>query len=314
MANRIVKRWGKEWNGVVHAYEDGAVATFAAAKRCGIKCSYELPIAYWETSQRLLNEEAKRLPQWEPTLIGTRDSPEKLERKTRELELSDAVICPSKFVYHSIPEAVRKNKLCIVAEFGSPKCSEMALNCFRDKEVGARPSGPLKVLFAGSMTQRKGLADVFAAMRLLNRSDVELIVMGTPVATMEFYRREFPSFRYEAPRPHSEVIELMRRCDVLVLPSIVEGRALVQQEALSCGLPIIVTANTGGEDLVEEGRTGFLIPIRSPQAIAERINWIADHRVELPAMRVSSVAKAQERSWEVYGSKIVEVFEKLISK
>ena len=41
------------------------------------------------------------------------------------------------------------------------------------------------------------------------------------------------------------------------LPSIVEGRALVQQEALSCGLPIIVTSNAGGEDLIDEGLTGL---------------------------------------------------------
>ena len=50
----------------------------------------------------------------------------------------------------------------------------------------------------------------------------------------------------------------MKEHDALVLPSIVEGRALVQQEALSCGLPIIVTPNTGGEDLIEEGTTGYL--------------------------------------------------------
>ena len=59
----------------------------------------------------------------------------------------------------------------------------------------------------------------------------------------------------------------MMEHDALVLPSIVEGRALVQQEALSCGLPIIVTPNAGGEDLVEEGKTGHIIPIRSPQSI-----------------------------------------------
>ena len=56
----------------------------------------------------------------------------------------------------------------------------------------------------------------------------------------------------------------MKAHDALVLPSIVEGRALVQQEALACRLPIIVTPNAGGEDLVEEGITGHLVPIRSP--------------------------------------------------
>ena len=61
--------------------------------------------------------------------------------------------------------------------------------------------------------------------------------------------------------------------DVLILPSIIEGRALVQQEALACGLPIIVTPNAGGEDLIETGVTGHLIPIRSPEKIREKIEW-----------------------------------------
>ena len=121
------------------------------------------------------------------------------------------------------------------------------------------------------MTQRKGLADLFAAFRLLKRSDVELVVMGSPLASHEFYRSELPDFQYEPPRPHAEVLKLMQSCDVFVLPSIVEGRALVQQEAMACGLPLIVTANAGAEDVIDEGETGFLVPIRSPEVIAERI-------------------------------------------
>ena len=63
----------------------------------------------------------------------------------------------------------------------------------------------------------------------------------------------------------------MQQHDALILPSIVEGRALVQQEALSCGIPIVVTPNAGGEDLIEDGITGHLVPIRSPEKIAEKV-------------------------------------------
>jgi glycosyltransferase involved in cell wall biosynthesis len=176
-----------------------------------------------------------------------------------------------------------------------------ALNAVRQQDAG----GTLRVLFAGSMTQRKGLADVFEAMRIRRRSDVELVVMGSPVAPLEFYRKEFPTFIYEPPRPHAQVLELMQSCDVLVLPSIVEGRALVQQEAMSCGLPLIVTPNAGGEDLIEEGRTGFLVPIRSAEKIAEKIAWFADHRELLPDMRQAAVAKASEYTWQRYGEKVL---------
>ena len=58
---------------VIHAYEDGAIHSFKEAKKLGICCSYELPIAHWQTVRRLLSEEAERLPEWEPTLESTRE-------------------------------------------------------------------------------------------------------------------------------------------------------------------------------------------------------------------------------------------------
>ncbi len=78
---------------VVYAYEDGALATFKQAKKLGLTCVYDLPIAYWKTARRLLVEESLRLPGWAPTLKGgIKDSPEKLERKTQELQLADIVV------------------------------------------------------------------------------------------------------------------------------------------------------------------------------------------------------------------------------
>jgi glycosyltransferase involved in cell wall biosynthesis len=285
---------------VIYGYEDGCLETFKAARERGVDCIYDLPIAYWETSQTLLGEEAERLPEWEPTLVGTRDSSDKLERKSRELMAADVVICPSQFVYRSLPEPIRRNKRCAVAEFGSPR---------RLNETTRNTSGKLRVLFAGSMTQRKGLADLFTAIRLLHSSEVELTVMGSPVVPMSFYRGQFQGFHHEPTRPHAEVLALMQQHDVLVLPSIVEGRALVQQEAMSCGLPIIVTANAGGEDLVVEGVTGFLVPIRAPEKLAEKIAWCLGHRSEVAEMGRAARARAAFYTWERYSGKILSVIE-----
>jgi len=294
----------------VYCYEDCAWQTFQAAKEQGLACFYDLPIAYWETAQRLLEEEAARWPEWEPTLVGTRDSPAKLARKTEELALADVVLAPSRFVLDSLPAQARAQKPCYVTEFGSPSVpaaeSDAGVSTLAS-ESGSEQQRRLRVLFVGSMTQRKGLADLFAAMKLLNRADVELVVMGSPVAPLEFYRRQYSGFRYEALRPHADVLRLMRSCDVLALPSLVEGRALVQQEALACGLPLLVTANAGGEDLIDEGRTGFLVPIRSPEIIAENIAWFADNRALLPDLRQCAQAKAAQYTWGRYGDRIAEI-------
>ncbi|PZR73904.1 MAG: group 1 glycosyl transferase [Chthoniobacterales bacterium] len=281
----------------VYAYEDCAEQTFKAARQLGLRRIYDLPIAYWETAQRLLQKEATRYPEWEPTLGGTRDSEEKLARKTRELELADLVICPSAFVLDSLPEKTRLSKPCVVAPFGSPQSDRS----YRSHET----TGKLRFLFAGALTQRKGLADLFAAMRLVGSKEAELVVMGSLILPMPFYRSQFENFVYEPPRAHVAVLQLMRSCDVLVLPSIVEGRALVQQEAMSCGLPLIVTRNAGGEDLIVEGETGFLVPVGAPAALAEKIAWFVQNRAQLPAMGSAARLKAAELTWLAYGDKIL---------
>jgi len=280
----------------VYAYEDCAARSFERARQLGLRRIYDLPIAYWETAQRLLRAEAERYPDWEPTLGGTRDSEEKLARKTRELELADIVICPSAFVLDSLPEKARREKRCVVAPFGSPPQTAHPTD---------KIDSPLRFLFAGALSQRKGLADLFAAMKLVKSTGAELVVMGSTLLPMQFYRNQFAGFIYEPPRPHDGVLRLMASCDVLVLPSIVEGRALVQQEAMACGLPLIVTRNAGGEDLIVEGETGFLVPPGSPEAIAEKIDWFLQHRDKLPGMREAARAKAAKLTWAAYGDQIL---------
>jgi glycosyltransferase involved in cell wall biosynthesis len=289
----------------VYAYEDSALHTFRAAKAQGLKCIYDLPIAYWETGRRLMQEEAERLPEWVATLGGgVTDSPPKLARKTEELELADMVVAPSGFVLDSLPASATRQRR-VLAPFGSPASS------FEPRFEAPDASRPLRVLFVGSMGQRKGLADLFAAMRLLARRNIELVVLGSLQESPEFYRRQYEGFRHEKGRPHAQVLELMRSCDVFCLPSIVEGRALVTQEAMSQGLPIIITANTGGEDLVIEGETGFLVPIRSPEKIAEKIAWFDDHRRELPAMKAAAMRHAARYTWAHYGELVTTAIREL---
>ncbi len=284
----------------VYAYEDVALATFKKAKKLGMKCLYDLPIAYWETGRHLMNEEAERLPEWAITLGGgIKDTVEKLQRKTNELELADMVMVPGKFVYDSLP-VWAKNKKIVISPFGTPQITNEVLLL-----GGKQENKKLRVLFVGSMGQRKGLGDLFDAFKLLNRSDIELVVMGSLLAPLEFYKKQFPNFTYEPGRPHNQVLELMRTCDVFCLPSIVEGRALVMQEAMSQGLPIIITPNTGGADLVIEGKTGFLIPIQSPESIAQKLTWFLENRSFVKKMGKLAQEHALTYTWENYASKIV---------
>ena len=151
-------------------------------------------------------------------------------------------------------------------------------------------------------------------MKLVTSKEIELVVMGSLLRPLTWYREQFPRFIYEPPRPHRDVLRLMQTCDVLVLPSIVEGRALVQQEAMACGLPLIVTRNAGGDDLIVEGETGFLVPIRSPEAIAEKIDWCASNRGSIAGMAIAARRRASELTWHDYGERVLAAIRSLTGR
>jgi glycosyltransferase involved in cell wall biosynthesis len=282
----------------VYAYEDGALETFRVANKLGLECIYDLPIAYHIVLQELLYEEAIRKPNWAFTLGGgINDSPKKLERKKQELELADTIVVASDFVRQSLPNWVNQKKI-IQSPFGTPNSSNHFI--LEDKSLNNKK---LRVLFVGSMTQRKGLSDLFDAIQLVDSLKVELVVLGSLAAPLSFYRDQV-EFTYEPTRSHDKVLELMRSCDVFCLPSIVEGRALVIQEAMSQGLPIIITANTGAEDLVVTEETGFLVPIKSAEAIAEKINWFITNRSKIFQMGKNAKKLADTYSWESYADTI----------
>lgn len=295
----------------IYAYEDAAFASFSKAKKEGIFCIYDLPIAYWETLRSFLVYEAERLPEWSVTLRGgIRDSAQKLERKSKELEMADMVVIPSGFVQDSLPSWAT-NKQVVISPFGTPS------NFSDFQEFNQQQStrlGPVRVLFVGSMSQRKGLADLFEAIRLLPKGSVELVVMGSLQTSFAFYKNQHVDFIYEPGRPHEEVLKLMRSCDIFCLPSIVEGRALVMQEAMSQGLPLIITPNTGGADLVIEGETGFLVPIRRPDIIAEKINWFVENRTQILQMGENARLHAKKYTWDNYSKTIVNSIKQLIGK
>lgn len=281
----------------VYAYEDGALETFIEAKKIGLTCIYDLPIAYHETLQNELKKELDKNSSWASTLGGgIKDSQKKLGRKKKELELAEIVVVASDFVRNSLPKWAL-NKKIIQSPFGTPN-SRNGLT--HEKKENKR----LKVLFVGSMTQRKGLKDLFNAIKHVDKDKVELVVLGSLVKPLSFYKN-IVEFTHKKTRPHKQVLELMRSCDVFCLPSLIEGRALVMQEAMSQGLPLIITANTGGEDLIQEGETGFLVPTNDSEAIANKIKWFVDNKAKIKSMGEKAKNHAMTYTWENYSKKII---------
>ncbi len=98
----------------------------------------------------------------------------------------------------------------------------------------------------------------------------------------------------------------MARQDVLVFPSLFEGFGLVILEAMSRGLPVVATAHTAGPDVIDDGVDGFLVPIRSAEAIAEKLETLLAHPDRLADMKHAARRKAATLGWEAHRRRLAE--------
>jgi glycosyltransferase involved in cell wall biosynthesis len=105
--------------------------------------------------------------------------------------------------------------------------------------------------------------------------------------------------------PHAEILAEMHRHDVFVFPSLFDGFGLVLLEAMSQGLPVITTAHSAGPDIITDGKEGFIVPIRSPEAIAEKLQLLHDDRDRLHQMGTCALRRAREFSWTNYEKQLV---------
>jgi len=276
----------------VYAYEDASLHSFRAARELGLRRFYDLPIGHWRSAQHIFAEERDLQPSWACTLTGLGDSSAKLARKDEELALAHAVIVPSQFVRSTLLEHQACAAPIHVVPFGSP----LALS-----EPPSTPeSGPLRVLYVGSMGQRKGLSYLLEAVDALG-DQVRLTLIGRPTsAHCVPLNGALERHTWISTLPHSEILEQMRRHDVLVLPSLFEGFALVISEAISQGLPVITTPNSGGTECIRDGVEGCLVPIRDSLAIASRLQQLAGNREQLAAMRHACLERARQLSWAGY--------------
>ncbi|MBV2350345.1 glycosyltransferase family 4 protein [Synechococcus sp. HK05] len=282
----------------VYAYEDSALCTFQAAERLGLRRIYDLPIGYWRSAQQIFQEERELKPEWACTLTGLNDSRAKLERKDLELQLADLVVVPSEFVLSTLVEHGATAAPIAVVPFGSPQ--PLA------EPPPPLSAGPLRVLYVGSLGQRKGLSYALDAVNSLG-SQVSLTLVGK--VTASHCRPLVVALEHHhwiETLPHSQILEQMRQHDVLLLPSLFEGYALVITEALSQGLPVITTPNSGGMSSVRDGVEGFIVPIRDSLAIAERLQLLIDDRDHLAAMRLACLKRAADLSWSCYHAKLID--------
>ncbi|GAA4753470.1 hypothetical protein GCM10025783_27960 [Amnibacterium soli] len=301
--DRITARQISSRTRAVLGYEDGALATFIGAEQLGLARIYDLPIPFWRMKHALLEEEAETNPEWAPLLGGLDDPAWALDRKSAELEAADLVLTASSLSTASVREAAPGTRV-VQIPYGCP-----------EPAASIRPSarGPLRALYVGSLTQRKGLSYIFEAAEALGaRVDLTLVGGGAPSGA-DVLHRALARHRHIPAVAHHEMAAFMRTFDVLLLPSIVEGFGLVILEALAQGLPVVATDRTGAIDLYDDETRHWIVPAADSAAIAALLErWVLD-RDRLDEAKSQALDIARRTTWATYRDDLRTVVEGVIS-
>jgi len=234
--------------------------------------------------------------------------PRAIAKEEAEYAVADAVTVPSTFAKRSF------------LEMGFPKanlhCVPYGVDLSRFHPVGEPERDEFNVLFAGAASIRKGVGYLLAAFAALRHPRKRLMFVGgislEAKALIDQAAATLP-ITCLGHFPQTKLKEIMSRSHVLVLPSVEEGLSLVQAESMACGCPVVATANTGSEDLFEDGAQGFIVPIRNSAAIADRMQRLADD----PGLRQRMSAACLERvkrmgGWDRYGNAVTALMRELV--
>lgn len=282
---------------VVHAFEYTARYTFERAHELGVASVLAMPSTSSRRFEQVKSREMERFPELKSKhdAYFAKRFEVRQERRDAEIALADVIVANSEVTRRShIADGAAPEKIVAVPLAAPPPV--LAMN-----RPHADISGPLSVIWAGSLIIRKGahyFIDAWRALDAGGRAEVRLFgKIGVPERVLI---PAPPSFHLMGSVPQRELLAAFEEADVLVFPTLADGFGMVVTEAFSRGLPVITTDCAGASDLVEHGKNGLIIPAADSLALADALRWCLDNREALYEMRFRALETARRWQWPDY--------------
>jgi glycosyltransferase involved in cell wall biosynthesis len=246
------------------------------------------------TQAQLLWEEEQRtgVPQDRP-------SQWMIAREIREYELADCIVTLSTFAYESfVAQGIPRSKLERLPLGANLKSFRPGSEIVKARCQRILSGEALQVLCVGTLSFRKGLKDLSSIFYTLRDERYKFRFVGAIAREAEHIRSSLEGLVEFIPkRPQHELPEWYSWGDVFIFPTIEDGYAVVLAQAHANALPIIATTNCGGPDLLQDRGTGWILPIREPDAFIERLRWCDANRGELANMVRRIYGEFKSRDW-----------------
>lgn len=279
----------------VYGFNAASLELFESAKARGLRCILDQTAAPWRWNTQMLREEAVRWPGWETDGAEIDVNGALAAREEAEWSLADTIICGSRFAADMVDASLGRSRTCVVS-YPQP-----ALSGLRAASMLRR--GPLRVLYVGSLQLRKGIQYLWQAKQMLGDS-IDVRVVGPSLLSAHGIGQLRSCMDVRGARPRSEVLQHLEWADAFVLPSLSEGSANACHEAMAAGVPTITTRNSGSP--TQQGENGWLIPVRDPCALAERLSAIDS--IRLMRQRLQSERSVHiPRTVSDYGKDLLDV-------
>jgi len=280
----------------------GALHSLRRAKARGAKTVVERGSTHMLHQRRLLMEEYDRLG-----IKAVIVHPSVVDKELAEYQEADFISLPSRYVKrtfleHGIPE----NKL-IQNPYG------VNLTNFYPAPKEDRI---FRVIHCGNLSIRKGVHYLVQAFAELKLPQAELWLIGDVTEEISPFLKKYASgsIILKGTFPERELHRVLSQGSVFCLASLEEGLAMVQAMAMACGLPAIITTNTGGEDIVRDGVDGFIVPIRDVEALKEKMRYFYEHEEARRVMGASALERVKAGfTWKDYADRMVDHYRRILT-
>lgn len=293
---------------IFHGWTHECLRSLAAAKRQGALTIIDRGYSHPRFSKRILDEEfdiygIKRnldaAPRWLSPFDHWR---RELEEACEEFEKTDYVFVNSPFCHQTfIDEGYPESKLVMLPRGFDPAKYHPA----------PQPDIKFRAIFVGQLLVRKGLKYLLEAWARLNLPNAELLLVG---GLMDEVRSTVTPYLARSDIRHlgfvPDPVAAYNSATVFVFPSVDEGSAKVTYEAMACGLPVIVTPNAGS--LAIDGEDGFIVPIRSVEALMEKLLFFYENREAAQTMGQTARRHIEAYTWGTYESNLLATYYRLL--
>lgn len=279
---------------IVFVQDGQSLSTLRAARKAGILTVLNQTTGFVLKAIETYREEARLHPEFGDSLSSHLPA-SSLAFMRDEAREAEHILAPSDFVRDTLLEQGVDPARINLLPYG------VDVERFRPGWT-PDPQGRFRILYVGNVGQKKGIKYLLEAVRRLGRSDITLTLVGRLVgsgAGLAPYRSLFHHLPHV---PYLQVHEMFRNADLFIYPSLHEGSAFANLEAMAAGLPVITTHNAGS--VVRDGMDGFIVPIRDADAIAAGIERLRSDPEKRAAMAQSARARAEQFTWARYGDEL----------